>query len=422
MAAPVTREESAWEPLFARLTERLVEVLSLQETIDVMLEAIVPAFADWMSVYLERPEGGGFEVIAMRHWDEKRMPLVRELIGTSFATESSATASVLRTGRSILLQQYPEDLRKRAILPQYAEHLRALGLRSAIVVPFRRGDKIIGAVHVIRGDTEANFDEHDLALVEGLARRITPAIFNAEAYEHERMVARRFQEAALSASLPAIAGVEIDAVYEAARTGATIGGDWYDVFPIDEERVLVTVGDVAGHGLEAATRMSILRQSLRAFSLTSTSPVRLITLLRRLMEKECSDSFATALVGVLSRTTGVLEYLSAGHPSPLLRQASGAVEELAAGRCVMLGVGEPRTPAAASVTLGAGTLLVLFTDGLTESTRNILEGERKLREVVGSPAVGNARNPAHEIYRTMLPAGSFDDTAVLTIRYNASTG
>jgi sigma-B regulation protein RsbU (phosphoserine phosphatase) len=422
MSLHVIREESAWEPLFARLTERLVEVISLEETLDVMLEAIVPAFADWMSVYLERPEGGGFEVIAMRHWDEQRMPLVRELLGTSFATDSSATATVLRTGRSILLQEYPEELRRRAILPRYAEHLRALGLRSAIVVPFRRGDKVIGAVHVIRGDTPANFDEHDLGLVEAMARRITPAIFNAEAYEHERMVARRFQEAALSASLPAIAGVELDAVYEPARTGATIGGDWYDVFPIDDERILVTVGDVAGHGLDAATRMAMLRQSLRAFSLTSTSPARLMTLLRRLMLKEWSDLYATALVGILSRTSGVLEYLSAGHPAPLLRLPSGAVEELTAGRCMMLGVDEPREPVAASVLLGAGTLLVLFTDGLTESTRNVLEGESKLRAVVRSSAVGGAVDPAHEIYRTMLPGGSFDDTAVLTIRYRGSAG
>ena len=297
-------------------------------------------------------------------------------------------------------------------------------MRSAIVVPFRRGDKVIGAVHVIRGDTPANFDEHDLGLVEAMARRDHPAIFNAEAYEHERMVPRgaskrrrcphRFQ---------AIAGVEAsNAVYEPTRTGATIGGDWYDVFPIDEERILVTVGDVAGHGLDAATRMAMLRQSLRAFSLTSTSPARLMTLLRRLMHKEWSDLYATALVGILSRTSGVLEYLSAGHPAPLLRLPSGAVEELTAGRCMMLGVDEPREPVAASVVLGAGTLLVLFTDGLTESTRNVLEGESKLRAVVRSSAVGSAVDPAHEIYRTMLPGGSFDDTAVLTIRYRGSAG
>ena len=104
MSLHVIREESAWEPLFARLTERLVEVISLEETLDVMLEAIVPAFADWMSVYLERPEGGGFEVIAMRHWDEQRMPLVRELLGTSFATGQQCDGdAVLRTGRSITL-------------------------------------------------------------------------------------------------------------------------------------------------------------------------------------------------------------------------------------------------------------------------------------------------------------------------------
>src|ERR1700722_189502 len=252
------------EKLFARLAQQLSEALSLDETIDVMLQAIVPDFADWMSVYLEKHDGEGFEVIAMRHWDKARQPIVDELLGTSFATESSATAQVLRTGKSILPERYPEELRQRSIMTKYSQHLQTLGLRSAVVVPFRRRGKVIGAFHVIRGDNPVDFDAADLALIEELAARLTPAIYNAEVYERERLVARRFQEAALPTRFPEVPGLEFDAVYEAAITAGTVGGDWYDAFRIDDERLLVSVGDVAGHGLRAATNMMMLRPSLRA--------------------------------------------------------------------------------------------------------------------------------------------------------------
>jgi Stage II sporulation protein E (SpoIIE)/GAF domain len=405
------------ERLFARLTQQLSEALSLDETIDVMLRAIVPDFADWMSVYLEKHDGEGFEVIAMRHWDEARQPIVDELLGTSFATESSATAQVLRTGKSVLLERYPEELRRRSITTKYAQHLQTLGLRSAIVVPFRRRGKVIGAFHVIRGDNPVDFDSADLALVEELAARLTPAIYNAEVYERERLVARRFQEAALPTSFPDVAGLEFDAVYEAAITEGTVGGDWYDVFHIDDERLLVSVGDVAGHGLRAATIMMMLRQSLRALSLTTASAGDLMYLLRLLLAREYPDVLATAFIGILWPANGKFVYVSAGHPAPLLRSADGRVRELVGGRRPLLGVAVTNPVEAVEIVLEPGSLVVLFTDGLTEATRDVIEGERKLHEVVASAEVGCAAQPAHVVYDRMRTAGSFDDTAVLSMRY-----
>jgi hypothetical protein len=405
------------EKLFARLTQQLSEALSLDETMDVMLQAIVPDFADWMSVYLEKHDGEGFEVIAMRHWDKARQPIVDELLGTSFATENSATAQVLRTGKSILLERYPEELRQRSVATEYSQHLQTLGLRSAVVVPFRRRGKVIGAFHVIRGDNPVDFDAADLALIEELATRLTPAIYNAEAYERERLVARRFQEAALPTRFPDVDGLEFDAVYEAAITAGTVGGDWYDAFNIDDERLLVSVGDVAGHGLRAATIMMMLRQSLRALSLTTASAGDLMYLLRLLLARDYPDVLATAFIGILWLASGKFTYVSAGHPAPLLRSPDGRVRELEGGRRPLLGVASTTPVDAVEIVLEPGSLLVLFTDGLTEATRDVIEGERKLHEVVASPEICSATRPAHFVYDRMLTAGSFDDTAVLSMRY-----
>lgn len=403
--------------LFARLSEQLAEVLELDETIDVMLRAIIPQFADWMSVYLEKRDGDGFEIIAMRHWDERRHAIVQELIGTAFITEKSATARVLSTGQSLLLTQYPEDLRAVSVNSRYFEQVQQLGLRSAIVVPLKRRGRVIGAVHVIRGDNPANFDREDLRLVEELVRRLTPAIYNAEAYERERLVARHFQEAALPAALPKLRELEFDAVYEAARTEATVGGDWYDVFHVDDERLIVSVGDVAGHGLRAATMMSTLRQSVRAFSLTTASPAQLMQLLRRLVAKEYAGIYATAFVGVISPGSGRFEYTSAGHPAPLIRLADGRIEELDGARRALLGVDDDEGAPAAVTMLAEGSLLVLFTDGLTESSRDVIDGERRLRSALASAEVGNSEQPAQVIHRKLLPKGTFDDAAVLCVRY-----
>jgi serine phosphatase RsbU (regulator of sigma subunit) len=176
--------------------------------------------------------------------------------------------------------------------------------------------------------------------------------------------------------------LEFDAVYEAAKTEATVGGDWYDAFRIDDDRILISVGDVAGHGLRAATIMVMLRQSLRAFSLTTAAPGELMFLLRSLLAKEYPDVYATAFIGVFWPRTGRLEYVSAGHPAPLIRFASGRTEALEGGRRPLLGVPYPKVATCAETTLERESLLVLFTDGVTEASRNIVEGERRLREIV----------------------------------------
>jgi PAS domain S-box-containing protein len=407
---------SSRERLYSRISEELSGAPSLGETVEILLKAIVPEFADWMSVYLEKRDGIGYEIIGMRHWDERRRPIVEELIGTAFSTEQSATAEVLRTGKPLLLARYPEELRSQSVQPKFYDRVQALGLRSAIVVPFRHEGRIIGAIHVIRGDNPQDFAEPDLLLVEEVARRMTPALYNAEVHERERLVAQRFQEAAMPGHLPETPYLEFDAVYQAARTEATVGGDWYDVFSIDDERFIVSVGDVGGHGLPAATTMSMLRQSLRALSLTTSSPSDLMYLLRALMEKERPGEFATAFIGIMWPSSGRLQYASAGHPAPLLRLPDGTVQELLDGRRPLLGLPIPKPADIGETTIVEGSLLVLYTDGLTESTRDVLEGERALRALVASTEVGEARHPAQVIHQQMIPTGAFDDTAILTIR------
>lgn len=406
---------SARERLYARFGEQLSGALALDETVDVMLRAIVPAFADWMSVYLAERDGSGYRVIGMRHWDQARQPIVEELMGTSFATEGSATAQVLRTGQSLLLSRYPEELRARSIRPEYQAQLRQLGLRSAIVVPFRYEETIIGAIHVIRGDTPVDFGPDDLLLIEEMARRMTPALHNAEMYERERLVARRFQEAALPTTLPQIDGFTFDSVYQPAERVAQIGGDWYDAFQLDDGRVVLSIGDVAGHGLDAAVTMSSVRQSLRAAAVIDPAPLGLLRAGDRIVRAIGPDSLVTAFVGLLDPVSLELTFASAGHPPPLIRHADRSVATLGLGG-MPLGIYESAGRVVSGTRLEPGSIVALYTDGLTEFDRNVIRGEARVAEALRQ---SDDDRTAHFIYHSIARGRPpRDDVAILTLRFD----
>jgi PAS domain S-box-containing protein len=410
---------SARESLYAQLGEELASALSLDETADVVLRAFVPAFADWVSVYVRNREDTQFEIVAMRHWDEGRRPLVESLIGTTFTTDQSATAEVLRTGKSILLETYPEELRTRSIRATYQAQLHELGLRSAIVVPFKHREKVIGAIHVIRGDNPVNFGPSDLQLIEELARRMTPAVHNAEIYERERLVAQRFQEAALPTALPEIAGITFDAVYVAAENETQIGGDWYDAFRLDDGRVVLSIGDVAGHGLDAAVTMSSVRQSLRAAAVIDPDPVAMLRVGDSIVRGLGPELFVTAFVAVVDAVSLELSFAGAGHPPPLLRHADGKIE-LLKGAGLPLGMYKGTGRTASSAQLGAGCLLALYTDGLTEFDRDPVDGERRVKAaLIASDGV----EPARAIYRAVAGGRpGRDDIAILTVAFGPVAG
>ncbi len=124
----------------------------------------------------------------------------------------------------------------------------------------------------------------------------------------------------------------------------------------------------------------------------------------------------TAFIGILDPRTGELNYAGAGHPPPYLRDAAGEVRILEFGDAP-LGVPDTFQVRARRTTLEAGSLLVLYTDGLTEASRNLLVGEERLRTVLAQPHIAQAQNPARELEREILQTGSADDVVIFTVGY-----
>jgi PAS domain-containing protein/anti-sigma regulatory factor (Ser/Thr protein kinase) len=234
-------------------------------------------------------------------------------------------------------------------------------------------------------------------------------------YAREHEVSLAFQNVALPQTLPIVPGLVFDAMYEAAGEDALVGGDWYDAFRLPDGRVVISVGDVVGSGLGAAVTMGAVRQVIRGAAQVFPEPAAALDAADRALRAEQPDRIVTAFLGILDPLTRVLSYASAGHPPPLLRRADGSLETLAATD-LPLGLRNERPEGVNhSVVLSQDALLVLYTDGLTEATRDAVEGERRLREALALDGVYRSPNPAAAIRRAVV-AEANDDVAILTVR------
>ena len=253
-------------------------------------------------------------------------------------------------------------------------------------------------------------DVHDRRVAEETMRT---QLERELAREHESSAA--FQQAALPQGLPVVPGVMFSAMYEAAVAENLVGGDWYDAFRLMDGRIVISVGDVIGNGLSAAVTMAAVRQSIRGAAQVFPDPAAILDAADRALRSEQPDRIVTAFIGILDMVTFSLWYASAGHPPPLLRKIDGSVEELW-NPGLPLGLRNfHESGENAAVHLPEAALLVLYTDGLIEATRNIVEGEQRLRLALARADVFDARESAAAI-REAVVSETKDDVAILTLR------
>jgi len=191
----------------------------------------------------------------------------------------------------------------------------------------------------------------------------------------------------LPASPPLVPGL---AIAFATRPANTVAGDYYDVFernamPAGEQRFLLAVADIAGKSIPAALLMATFQASLKTLSATPSGLLQLVAGMNRYA---CSNSqgglrFTTAFIAEFNPATRVLQYINAGHNTPILRRSSGNIERLNVGG-VPFGIQTDAAYSAAEVTLASGDWLVIFTDGLVEAENQVGEpyGEDRLLSIL----------------------------------------
>lgn len=165
-----------------------------------------------------------------------------------------------------------------------------------------------------------------------------------------------------------LVGLEVASRYHAASDGAQVGGDWFDLVCLDDERMVVFVGDVVGHGSEAAALMGEIRFTARGILRHFTDPAEILDELdgALLTTHEPGQAMAT-LCAVVIDGDGTLTYCSAGHPYPVLRRANGHIDVLAEAQCRLIGASEDGTRFTAQAQLHPGDALVAFSDGVFEA-------------------------------------------------------
>jgi anti-sigma regulatory factor (Ser/Thr protein kinase) len=208
----------------------------------------------------------------------------------------------------------------------------------------------------------------------------------------------------------------LDWEYRPATRESQVGGDWYDAFQLPDDSLFISIGDVCGHGLEAAVAMSNLRQSLRSLAFECPDPWLVLEGVNRILQCEQTQTLATALFARFDPQTLRLDYASAGHPAPILMDSSNIPRILPAGGTPLGILSLGGDIARHTVDLEHGSTLLFYTDGLIEFSRDVLREEDRLLRAM-SKLSPHDRNPAATIVNEMLGGSpQADDIAVLTLQ------
>ncbi|MFE7333315.1 SpoIIE family protein phosphatase [Streptomyces griseus] len=314
---------------------------------------------------------------------------------------------------------------------------------GTLVVPLRAGGGILGLVTFERGvgpdasgralapDRATTFDNGEVALADELTARTAVCIDNARRYTRERTASLALQRQLLPHHLPPQSAVETAYRYLPADDVTGVGGDWFDVIPLSGTRVGLVVGDVVGHGLQAAATMGRLRTSVRAFAQLDMAPDELLTRLDDLVGQPAEDrsdpyggavetydvtTGATCLYAVYDPVSRRCVMARAGHLPPAIVEPGGRVTfpDLPAGPPLGLG-GLPFE--SMEIDLPVGSLLALFTDGLVEARdHDIGQGLDALGGVLGG-GCASLEELCDRAVSELVPGGtSADDTALLLVR------
>jgi serine phosphatase RsbU (regulator of sigma subunit) len=236
------------------------------------------------------------------------------------------------------------------------------------------------------------------------------------AYEAEKRIAETLQGAFVQNVLPKPAMLRLGATYLPAADEGKIGGDWYDAFELPGDRVLLAIGDVAGHGIDAAVAMNATRQVVMSCALIDPRPGPVLERVNAELLRNQSP-LVTAMAALVDAGTREFDYAVAGHPPAVLWEPGRGARFLEVGSVPLgvLGSAVYRTHRVRSM---PGALLVLYTDGAIEHSRDAVAGEELLLAAVESAAQASSANIATAIrLRIFDERKAADDVAILTVRF-----
>jgi serine phosphatase RsbU (regulator of sigma subunit) len=329
-------------------------------------------------------------------------------IQVAFTTGTSQNLS----GAAAQLSQWHE------LDPGLGDTLARLRADSVLAAPIMAGRRPLGILSLARDANRPHFAESDVQVAEEFARLLADAMANAETSAREHNIAETLQRAVLPGTLPAVPGLDLAVSYLPASGGVHVGGDWYDVFPLGDDRVGLVIGDVVGHSITSASIMGQVRSMLRAYAIDHPHPGEVLERTNTALARLLPEAMATAVYAVLDLATGDLTYANAGHPPPLVTTGTGQADYLDDASGVMLGTLAHISVSAGQRRLTPGTGLLFYTDGLIENRcRDIDEGLSALAAALKQPGARTADQICDAAESVLQGESSRpDDVCLLAVR------
>ncbi|MEW2573034.1 SpoIIE family protein phosphatase [Streptomyces sp. NPDC047070] len=362
----------------SELTLALVSTLDAEQALARLVRQLVPRLADTAVIHLK--DQGSAHRMAWAHHHPEALP--HDPADEDELPEHPEHRAALER---VLHGAGTQHLPSPAAPGEEPDLLSVVEAVDVLVVPLRLRATTLGALTLCRAAASPPFHESDRIVAEEVARRTALGLDNTRLHAAQADIAATLQRALLT-DLPAVPGLELAAHYEPAQRAAEVGGDWYDAFPLPGGDTALVIGDVTGHDIQAASRMSELRNMLRALAVdrTEENPGQI---LQRLDTAQAHLVLADSATVILARLhphgdgTWELSWSVAGHPPPLLLTTATTADYLTGPHAMLLGMRPTMERPTARMTLPPGATLVLYTDGLIESrTQNIDAGMTRLRQ------------------------------------------
>ncbi|MEW1956555.1 SpoIIE family protein phosphatase [Kineococcus sp. NPDC059986] len=361
--------QSVWEDL-ADFAVRLSAAATLEDVLHALTSHGLPILrADGCGLVTRAADGGWELALATSFGSELRARFAYEPLDSPLPACRAA-----REGRTFLV---PDREAALAVHPRMAEVVDVSGRPRWALLPLQVAEETYGSLAVSWADPRP-FGEDEVGLLAVFAAHCAPSLHRVVSRHREdqataRVVglAQALQRGVLS-QLPVVDGLDLGVSYQPVRAGASIGGDWYDVFPRASGDLLLAIGDVAGHDAHAAAAMTRLRTMLRGLAWDSDDgPARLLDRLDAVVAALEPGTLATAVLATATLApTGRLDvrWANAGHPPPLARHADGRLEVLRDHGVddLLLGVDASQSRTEHRVELEPGSLLALVTDGVVD--------------------------------------------------------
>jgi GAF domain-containing protein len=407
--------------MLAELTEALTTTIDVDEALGRLGVAVTPRLADWCLITLVGPDNAVRQVSAAHHDPALAAEVTRfaDLMISGLGAKSVVLA-VQRTGEPIRdAGETPANILEWATDAEMTDIAGRLGYASFLVSPIKApvSHRVVGSITLVNGPDRPAFSDADERTATDIGRRAGLALDNSRLYRQQRHVAEVLQQSMLT-ELPTIAGMELHARYLPAQAGAAVGGDWYDAFAQPDGSVMLAVGDVSGHDIEAAATMGQLRNLVRGDAYgRDDEPGPLLTQLDKAVRGLRVRATATAVLARIRREGDAytVAYSNAGHPPPMLLLPDGTVEVWWSTPEPLLGLTSRKERATHRRTVPAGATLLLYTDGLVEHPGHLLDdGIARVAEALR----GETELPGEELCTRLIEAAAHraDDIALLLIR------